>query len=150
MTSRAVLRAEAIRLGLTAEDRFAAIRTTGQILVELGAVLPAYVDAMCDRERSISTYIGEGIAIPHGTLESRPLVQHAALSVAQFPDGVLWDGRMVYMCVGIASATDEHINVLSRLSGVLQESDAATELRTAQTPDKVLATLGVLGPRRAR
>lgn len=142
----AVLGAESIRLGLVAPDRFTAIRTTGQILVETGAVPPEYIDAMCARELSISTYIGEGVAIPHGTALSRALVRRAALSVAQFPAGVDWGGNLVYLCIGIASVTDEHLTVLSCLAEVLQDPQAAHQLRTATEPGAVLSVLGLFAP----
>ena len=150
MTSlRAVLEPGAVRLGLGSVDRFAAVRITGQILVDVGAVPDGYIEAMCERERSISTFIGEGVAIPHGTEASRNLVERAALSVAQFPDGIDWNGNLVYLCVGIASATDEHITVLSRLAQALHEPDTAERLRKATTAEEMLEILSPIssGPR---
>ena len=84
----ALLPPSGIRLGLTASDRFDAVRQSGQVLVEIGAVEAPYVDAMLERERLISTSLGEGFAIPHGTDESRRYIRETMLSFLQFPDGV--------------------------------------------------------------
>ncbi len=85
-----VLGADAVRLGLTAADKEDALRQCGAVLVEIGAVEPPYAEAILERERSVSTYMGEGVAIPHGTDESRMHINRAALAFLQFPDG--WTG----------------------------------------------------------
>ena len=92
-----------------AADRDDAIRRCGAALVEIGAVDPAYVDTMLEREHSISTYVGEGVAIPHGTLAGKDAVHRDALAVLRFPDGVDWGGEPVSVCVGIAAQGDGHI-----------------------------------------
>src|SRR6266545_2547036 len=102
----ALLDRRAIRLAETAADRDDAIRRCGQALVAAGAVDPAYVDAMLARERSVSTYVGEGVAIPHGTLEAKAVVRRDALAVLRFPDGVDWGGHPVSVCVAIAAQGD--------------------------------------------
>lgn len=135
------LAAQAVRLGCTASDKSDAIAQTGQVLLDVGAIDPPYVDAMHERERSISTYIGEGVAIPHGTDESRSHVQRTALSYLQFPAGVDWDGQEVKVCIGIASQGDEHVGVLASLARVLLEPGQAEELRTARSVDEVLRLL---------
>lgn len=140
-----VLRADAVRLGLSAADRWEAVRLTGRILVDVGAVPAEYVDAMCQRERSVSTYVGRGVAIPHGTAGSRGLVRRAALAVAQFPDGVAWGGTdRVVLCVGIAAADDQHLGVLSRLAALLEEEAGAQQLLGARAPEEILAALDPL------
>jgi len=138
----AVLTPEGIRFGLRATDKWHAVRQAGALLVELGAVEPAYADAMLERERSVSTYIGAGVAIPHGTDAARVLVRRTALGVLAFPDGVDWDGERVLLCVAIAASGEEHVQVLSGLASVLMEPDQAERLRTTTDPDEVLALLG--------
>lgn len=135
------LGADAIRLGLAAVDKHDAVEQTGRVLVEIGAVDEAYVAAMHERERSVSTYIGEAVAIPHGTDPSRVHVRRTALSFLQFPEGVDWDGKTATVCVGIASQGDEHVAVLSALAQILIDPQKAEALRTAATPDVVLALL---------
>jgi mannitol/fructose-specific phosphotransferase system IIA component len=138
----ALLPADGIRLGLTASDRFDAVRQSGQVLVEIGAVEVPYVDAMLERERLISTSLGEGFAIPHGTDESRRYIRETMLSFLQFPDGVAWDDDDVIVCVGIAAVGDEHVGVLANLARVLTVPEQAARLRDARTPEDVLAVLG--------
>ena len=107
-----VLTREGIRLGLAAEDKWDAIRQSGALLVALGAVEPEYADTMLERERSVTTYVGEGVAIPHGTDASRALVRRTTLGVLQFPAGVDWDGQRVSLCVAIAAVKKVSANRL--------------------------------------
>jgi mannitol PTS system EIIA component len=137
----ALLPREGIRLGLQASDRFDAVRRAGEVLVEIGAVEPPYVDAMLERERSISTSMGEGFAIPHGTDESRRWIRETMLSFLQFPDGVTWDDDEVIVCLGIAAVGDEHVGVLANLARVLVVPDQAARLRSAERIEDVLSVL---------
>ncbi|GAA2377189.1 PTS sugar transporter subunit IIA [Dactylosporangium salmoneum] len=136
-----LLARDAIRLGERAGSREEAIRRCGEVLVEIGAVAPAYVEAMLERERSVSTYIGEGVAIPHGTLGSKETVARDALAVLGFPGGVDWDGEDVRVCVAIAAAGDGHVDILAQLAEILMDPDQAARLRAAQTADDVLDLL---------
>jgi PTS system mannitol-specific IIA component/phosphocarrier protein FPr len=136
-----VLTSDAVRLGRTATDKWDVVRQAGELLVEIGAVTPEYADAMIEREKSVSTYIGEGVAIPHGTDESRAYVRRTALGVLQFPDGVDWDGDQVTVAVAIASQGHEHVAVLQALAEILMEPDQAERLRGATDPDDVVALL---------
>ncbi len=137
-----------VRLGLEAADKEDAIRKAAAILIEAGSVDPAYTRSMLGREGQISTYLGSGIAIPHGMREDSALVRQTALSVAQFPRGVRWNGEeMVYLVVGIAAASDEHIQVLANLTGVLQDDALATRLaRTTEVGEIVRALNGTPAP----
>lgn len=140
-----VLSTAGIRLGLSAVDRWDAINQSGALLSELGAIEPGYVEAMHERERSVSTYIGEGVAIPHGTDASRALVRGTTLGVLQFPDGVDWGGHAVTICVAIAAKGDEHVTVLSALARILMEPEQAAKLRTSSNVDEVHALLSAIG-----
>lgn len=131
----------AIRLDEKAVDRDDAIRRCGEALVAIGAVDPAYVEAMLARERSISTYVGEEVAIPHGTLEAKAAVRHDALAVLRFPDGVDWGGSPVRVCVAIAAKGDGHVDLLAELAEILLDADRAAALRAATDPDQVIALL---------
>lgn len=123
---------------MTKED---AIRYCGQLLVDAGAATPEYIDGMLARELQISTFLGEGVAIPHGTNEARAHIVRAALGFVQFPEGIDWNGKTVYVLIPIASATDEHIGILSSLAEVLMDSDSAERLRTTHSVDEVLSLL---------
>jgi mannitol/fructose-specific phosphotransferase system IIA component len=139
---KALLPADGIRLGLQASDRFDAIRQSGQVLVEIGAVEPPYVEAMLERERSISTSLGEGFAIPHGTEDSRKWIRETMLSFLQFPAGVAWDDDDVVVCIGIAAVGDEHVSVLANLARILTVPEQAARLRSAERIGDVLDLLG--------
>lgn len=136
-----LLSGDAVRLGLRASDRFDAVRLSGNVLVEIGAVEPPYIDAMLQRERQISTSLGEGFAIPHGTDESRRWIRETRLAFLQFPDGVEWDDDKVIVCIGIAALGDEHIGLLARLAEVLVVPEQAARLRSAERIDEVLTIL---------
>ena len=137
-----LLEPEAVRLGLRASDRFDAVRQSGEVLVEIDAVEPPYIEAMLERERGISTSMGEGFAIPHGTDESRRWVLETKLAFLQFPEGVDWGDDDVTVCVGIAARGDEHVGLLARLAEVLVVPEQAARLRSVERVEDVLAILG--------
>jgi mannitol/fructose-specific phosphotransferase system IIA component len=136
-----LLSPEAVRLGLRASDRFDAVRQSGDVLVEIGSVEPAYVEAMLEREHSMSTALGEGFAIPHGTDESRQWIIQTRLAFLQFPQGIDWGDDQVFVCVAIAAVGDEHVGLLARLAQVLVVPEQAAQLRTAGRVDDVLSIL---------
>ena len=138
----AILPAEGVRLGRSAADRFDAVRQAGEVLVAIGAVDSPYVDAMLERERGISTSLGEGFAIPHGTDESRRFIRSTMLSFVQFPDGVEWDDDRVFVAIGIAAVGEEHLGVLASLAQVLMVPEQAARLRAAERIGDVLSLLG--------
>lgn len=136
-----LLRPGAVRLAEQAADKHEAIRLCGHLLVETGAVEAAYVPAMLEREESISTYIGEGVAIPHATLAGKEAVLRDALCFVRFPDGVDWDGARVTVCIGIAARGDGHVEILAELAQILLDPDRAESLRTAESVETVMAML---------
>lgn len=136
----------AVRLDATATDREDAIRQCGEALVRAGAVDPAYVDTMLERERSVSTYVGEGVAIPHGTLDGKDSVRHDAVSFVRFPAGVAWDDdNRVVLCIGIAARGDGHVRLLSELAQILLDPDQARALRETDDIDEVARLLQPAG-----
>jgi PTS system mannitol-specific IIA component len=130
-----------IRLDETATDRDDAIRQVGATLFEAGAVDEAYIEAMIDRENSVSTYVGEGISIPHATFSGNDSVTRDAIVILRFPQGVDWDGNDVRVCVGIAARGSGHIALLSQLATVLLARDNAARLRAATSQRQVLELL---------
>lgn len=128
-----ILRPSAVIVGATAPDKAAAIDRVGGILVAEGLVTDEYVKAMHQREAIISTYLGNGIALPHGTGENQESILRTGLAVAQFPEGVPWGDEPARLVIGLAAKSEEHIPILSRLAGVLE--DAATCERLARTSD---------------
>jgi len=136
-----LLEPTAVHLGLRATDRFDAVTQAGRALLQIGAVDEPYLDAMLERERGLSTYLGEGFALPHGTDASRVHVRRPAIAVLQFPDGVDWDGEQVQVAIAVASASDEHVRVLAALATVITDPDRAQQLRTATDPEVVMELL---------
>ncbi|MFI6597672.1 PTS sugar transporter subunit IIA [Nonomuraea sp. NPDC050536] len=133
-----VLDGRAVRMNATASDRDDAIRQCGRVLVGMGAVAEPYIEAMLQRERSISTYVGEGFAIPHGYKDG---VLRDAICFVRFPAGVDWDGERVTVCVGIAAGGDGHVKLLSELAEILLDPDRARALREASDVESVLKEL---------
>lgn len=140
-TSARLLDPRAIDLNAHAGDQETAIRLCGQALVDIGAVGPAYIPAMLARESSISTYLGEGVAIPHGTVAGKDVVHHDALAVLRFPDGVDWAGEPVTLCIAIAARGDAHIGILTELAEILLDPDQARALREATTADELIGLI---------
>lgn len=114
----------------------------GKQLVEHGAVQPGYIQAMHRREADIGTYITEGVAIPHGTEESRSLVKKAAVAVLLLPRGVDWiNGQKVYLAFGIAGNNDDHVALLGSLAGMLMDDAQKGKLMAAQNEEELFAYL---------
>ncbi len=130
-----------IRLDASAETRDDAIRQAGAALLEAGAIDAAYIDAMLDRENTVSTFVGEGVAIPHVTLAGKDLVLSDALSFIRFPDGIDWDGNDVRIAIGIAAKGNGHIALLSQLAMVLLEPEKAEAFRNATSKEQVYELL---------
>ncbi|MBC6461685.1 PTS sugar transporter subunit IIA [Actinomadura sp. HBU206391] len=131
----------AVRLDAVAADRDDAIRQCGQALVDIGAVQAPYVDTMLARERSVPTYLGEGVAIPHGTTAGKDSVVRDALAVLRFPGGVDWNGETVSVCIAIAARGDGHVAVLAELAEVLLDPERARALREATTNEEIFSLL---------
>ncbi|KFF49867.1 hypothetical protein GY26_05320, partial [Gammaproteobacteria bacterium MFB021] len=111
-------------------------------LHQAGLVEPAYRDALHARESQGSTYLGSGIAIPHGTPESRSQIHHTGVRLLQFPQGVEWhDGNRVYLLVTIAASSDEHLDVLRQLTHVLDSEGVAERLAAADSAEEMIALL---------
>ncbi|HWR84978.1 MAG TPA: PTS sugar transporter subunit IIA [Rhodoglobus sp.] len=130
-----------IDLDASATGRDDAIRQAGGLLKAVGAVDDAYIDAMIDRENSVSTFMGEGVAIPHGTLGAKDSVKADALSLVKFTEPVEWDGNEVTLAFGIAAKGNGHIALLAQLATVLMDPEKAAALRAATTVDEVYALL---------
>src|SRR3954449_4390288 len=105
-----ILTLSQIKVPGTATSKDDAIREAGQLLVDSGAVSPAYVDAMFEREKSVSTYMGSFLAIPHGTNEAKDTINSSALSVVRYDEPIDWSGKgPVRFVVGIAGVNNEHL-----------------------------------------
>ncbi|WP_223641299.1 phosphoenolpyruvate--protein phosphotransferase [Corallococcus sp. EGB] len=131
-----------VRLGWVATNKAEAIRLVGQVMVESGFISPAYVDSMLKREQVSATFLGHGIAIPHGLPEARDLVLQTGVVVVQFPAGVVWsEGGHARLVVGIAARSDEHLQVLANLTRVLDDEAQAMALASTLDVDAIIQAL---------
>ncbi len=138
-----ILSKDRISLQASATDKADAIRKAGQLLVDSGCVLPEYVNGMLKREESMSTSLGNGVAIPHGEYENRDHILQTGISVLQLTEAVEWDdGDRVSMVIGIAAAGDEHVGVLSNLAEVIDNEETLNELLKTNDPDVIVKYLG--------
>ena len=125
-----------------ASTRNEAITEAGELLVDVGAVDPSYVDSMHEREESVSTHMGNGLAIPHGTNEAKSSIRRTAISFVRYPSGIDWNGQQVKFVVGIAGAGDDHLPLLGKIAKVFVDRDKVAELEAAQTVEDVQRILG--------
>ena len=110
----------AIQVGGQALDKREAIEKVGELLVKSGNIEPGYIKSMHAREEVANTYLGNGIAIPHGIPKDRELIKETGVAVLQLPEGVIWNNdERVHLVVGIAAKSDEHLTILSNLTDVL-------------------------------
>ena len=138
-----VLTAETIRLHGKATTREEAIAEVGALLLSSGAVTDEYVSAMFARESSVSTYMGNLLAIPHGTNESKDDIIRSAISVIRYDDAIDWGGNPVRFVIGIAGKGDSHLEVLGAIATVFSDMSAVTELLEATTVEYILSRLGL-------
>ena len=120
------------------------------MLVAVGAVEEAYVDSMLEREQSVSTHMGNGLAIPHGTNEGKSAIRRTAISFVRYPGGVDWKGKEAKFVVGIAGAGNDHLELLGRLGRVFVDKERVAELEAATSVADVRRVLGDVGAAAAR
>ena len=138
----AILALARIRLNAVAKDKNDAIRQAGELLVAGGCVSRGYVEGMVARETTMSTYLGAGVAIPHGEYDNRADIYRTGLSVVQFPKGVEWEeGELAHLVIGIAAAGDEHVGVLSQLANVIEDEQVLAQMIHATDPHVILNAL---------
>ena len=127
---------QAIHTGASAQNKEEAIRQVAAALTAAGNVSEGYVNGMLAREQQTTTFLGNGIAIPHGTTDTRDMVLKTGVQVYQFPQGVEWgDGQTAYVAIGIAAKSDEHLALLRQLTHVLSDDSIAEQLKTASAED---------------
>ena len=138
------LGAENIFLGRKAATKEEAIRFAGEQLVKGGYVEPEYVQAMLDREKLTSTYLGESIAVPHGTIEAKDRVLKTGVVFCQYPEGVRFgedEDDVARLVIGIAARNNEHIHVITSLTNALDDESVIERLTHTTSVEEVLALL---------
>lgn len=142
--SREVLNVGQVRIRSGAATREEAMKEAADILEAAGAVTGAYFDAMQQREETVSTYMGNELAIPHGTNETKDTILASALSFVRYDSGVDWDGNPVSFVVGIAGKGDEHLEILSQIALIFSDDDEVARLKSAQTPEELFGLLATV------
>ncbi|MFC3798741.1 PTS sugar transporter subunit IIA [Cohnella sp. GCM10012308] len=134
-----ILSANKVKLNAFVSDKYEAIRLAGQLLAEAGHVEPAYVESMIERENSLSTYMGGGLAIPHGTSESKGTIKSTGLSIVQLPAGVdFGDGEKAHLVIGIAAVGDDHLDILTNVAMICSDDENMERILAAKTPAEMI------------
>src|SRR5512146_1901686 len=128
-----------IQLHARTANKAEAIHAAGNLLVSSQFMKAGYIDSMLAREKVANTFLGNGIAIPHGLPKDRELILRTGIAVLQVPDGVQWNrGETVYLVVAIAARSDEHIGILANLTNVLTDEETVHQLATTDDPDDII------------
>ena len=136
-----VLRLRNILTGLPSESKEDAILRAGHMLEASGYVESGYAESMLEREKVASTYMGMGLAIPHGTSETKALVRESGIVVLQYPDGVDFGEEKARLVIGIAGAGDAHLDILAKISSALDDEEVLERLSVTSDPEDILKTL---------
>jgi mannitol PTS system EIIA component len=136
-----ILTPSLVKVPGSATSKDDAIREAGQLLVDAGAVSPAYVDAMFEREKSVSTYMGNYLAIPHGTNESKESIRRSALSVVRYDAPLDWNGNEVRFAVGVAGVEGGHLEILGKIAILFSDADEVEKLIAAGSAEEVYELL---------
>ena len=136
-----VIIADGIKLGQKPVTKEEAIQAAGELLVKLGYVDESYVDAMQEREKLVSTYMGMGVAIPHGTTQAKGTVKKTGIVFLQYPEGVDFGSEKAQLVFGIAGIGDEHLDLLSKLCNLLEDPALLETLKTTDDVEWVLEQL---------
>jgi mannitol/fructose-specific phosphotransferase system IIA component len=128
---------ELISLDGIAKTREGAINEAAEMLIRSGAVTPGYRESMFARESSVSTYMGNYLAIPHGTLESQEQVLSSALAIIRYPQPIMWGEDQVRFVIGIAGKDGTHLEALGRIAEIFSNLETVEEILAASSEDQV-------------
>ena len=136
--------ADNIILGYQAADKWQVIEACGNLLVDLGYVEAQYVEDMKERERSVSVYVGNQLAIPHGVAGSEQYIKESGLVLLQIPNGVDFDGETCKIMIGIAGKDGSHIELLGKISLVCLDMDNINRMIEAKDKETILEILSLV------
>ena len=125
---KGLLLRENIRVNCKAQSKEQVIREVGQMLADSGYVDPSYVDAMIEREKTVSTFMGNGLALPHGVEAAKREVKSSGIAVMTFSQGIDWDGNEVHMVIGIAGVGEEHMDILANIADIMMDEASSENL----------------------
>lgn len=139
--AKTVIDKNSILLNQTPVSKEEAIRTAGELLVKQGCVDATYIDAMLEREKIVTTYMGMGLAIPHGTSEAKGSVKKTGIVLVQYPEGVDFGDEKAQLVFGIAGIGDEHLELLAKICEALEDEDVMEKMKTTNDVDWILEKL---------
>ncbi len=143
MSQKSVLIKESILTNKVFLDNKEATIAAGNLLLENGYIEREYIDSMLEKleTQSFATYIGNGVAIPHGMSDGSKYVTNTGISVIQVPEGVDWNEEKAYIVVGIAANSDDHMNVLASLADAIEDVEDAKKLWSETSVEKIYELL---------
>ncbi|MFC5447762.1 PTS sugar transporter subunit IIA [Paenibacillus aestuarii] len=134
-----ILSVNKVKLNAQPKDKTEAIRMAGQLLVDAGHASAAYIDKMLEREATLSTYMGNGLAIPHGTNDSKSLIHSTGLAIVQIPQGVdFGDGEKAVLVIGIAAAGNDHLDILTNVAMICSEDENMEQIMKASSAEEMV------------
>jgi PTS system mannitol-specific IIA component len=134
-----ILSIQKVILNANVSDKNEAIRLAGQLLVDAGHVPSEYIDKMVERDDASSTYMGGGLAIPHGTNDSKAFIRSTGLSILVVPNGVdFGSGQVAKLVIGIAAVGDDHLDILTNVAMICSDEDSFEEILRADSPERVI------------
>ncbi len=134
-----ILVKEGIILNVASESKDKAIERAGNLLINGGYVKSNYIEGMKAREEEVTTYMGNGVAIPHGMNEYKKEIIESGIVIAQYPNGVdFGEGNTAYIVIGIAGKGEEHMEILSKIALTVQYEENVERLRNAKTPEEII------------
>lgn len=137
-----ILTKDLIKLNLDPIDKEEAIRLAGELLVNNGYVEEEYISGMLAREEKVSTYMGNGVAIPHGTKDAKKYIKETGISLLQFPEGIDFGaGETCRLLIGIAGQGEDHMQILQNLATVCQDEETTEELMTTNNKELIIRQL---------
>lgn len=136
---KGILVKQGIVLNVSSESKDKAIERVGHLLIDRGYVKENYIEGMKAREEEVTTYMGNGVAIPHGMNEYKKEILETGIVIAQYPNGVdFGEGNTAYIVIGIAGKGDEHMEILSKIALTVQYEENVERLRNAKTPEEII------------
>lgn len=134
-----ILNVNNIELNVKSESKIEAIKRAGKMLIDNGYVDSNYIDGMMAREEVVTTYMGNGVAIPHAINEYKKDIKNSGIVINQYPDGVdFGDGNIAYIVIGIAGVGDEHMDILSMIALVIMNEENVQRLRNAKSKEEII------------
>jgi mannitol PTS system EIIA component len=140
--SSGIISEDKVRVGFACATKWEAIATAGELLVTAGHVTPLYPSLMAARERIGTTYVGNGVALPHGTREGMALVRSPGVSVLQIPDGVdFGDRQLCRLVLGLAARDDSHLDLLTQIATICADDRSMERLLCARSARELVEVL---------